>query len=355
MRKLAARFLRPLRRHDLCRQSARGREEAAGRQASGRTSSREAKSKVAETLEEFRGNHRYNFLDDNLRRFNAEVPMLAQWDDHDVLDNWYWERRLDADPRYQREERRRAGRPTPSARFASTCRCRAKPRRRRCGSYRRFSFGPRLDLFRLDMRSFRGANGANRQAVAGTRHGLPRRRAVDWLKRRAARPRRRPGRSSPPTCRSGLVVYDDWRSKTGSEAVANGDDGPPARPRARDRRPARLHQARGDPQRALDHGRRALRRDPPLRSQPGGLSPTSRRSTSSSPARSAPAASARTSSTTPSVPRSSSRRCRPPAAPTSRRSKGSCHFGHVKIDGAQRWHDGHPSRRRRRRPACARV
>ena len=25
----------------------------------------------------------------------------------------------------------------------------------------------------------------------------------------------------------GLVVYDDWRTKTGSEAVANADDGPP--------------------------------------------------------------------------------------------------------------------------------
>ena len=50
----------------------------------------EAKSKVAETLDEYRGNYRYNLLDENLRRFNAEVPTLAQWDDHEVLDNWYW-------------------------------------------------------------------------------------------------------------------------------------------------------------------------------------------------------------------------------------------------------------------------
>ena len=33
-------------------------------------------AKVAETLDEFRGRYRYNLLDDNLRRFNAEV---AQW------------------------------------------------------------------------------------------------------------------------------------------------------------------------------------------------------------------------------------------------------------------------------------
>ncbi|NYS41661.1 GAF domain-containing protein [Pseudomonas syringae pv. actinidiae] len=32
----------------------------------------EAKSKVAETLDEYRGNYRYNLMDENLRRFNAE-------------------------------------------------------------------------------------------------------------------------------------------------------------------------------------------------------------------------------------------------------------------------------------------
>ena len=49
------------------------------------------KSKVAETLHEFRMNHAYNLLDENVRGFNAAVPMYAQWDDHDVTDNWYWE------------------------------------------------------------------------------------------------------------------------------------------------------------------------------------------------------------------------------------------------------------------------
>jgi alkaline phosphatase D len=84
----------------------------------------EAKSKVAETLEEYRGNHRYNLLDDNLRRFNAEVPTLAQWDDHDVLDNWYWQKRLDPDQRYH-EKAWPGSQPTASGRSANTCRCRA--------------------------------------------------------------------------------------------------------------------------------------------------------------------------------------------------------------------------------------
>ncbi len=41
-------------------------------------------AKVAETLDEFRGRYRYNLMDDNIRRFNAEVPQIWQWDDHEV-------------------------------------------------------------------------------------------------------------------------------------------------------------------------------------------------------------------------------------------------------------------------------
>ena len=44
------------------------------------------KSKVAETLDEFRGNHRYNLLDEHVRRFNASVSQFVIWDDHEVLE-----------------------------------------------------------------------------------------------------------------------------------------------------------------------------------------------------------------------------------------------------------------------------
>src|SRR5690606_38964471 len=63
------------------------------------------KSKVAETLAEFRGQFAYNRLDENLRAFTAEVPMIVQWDDHEVMNNWspgaevtddrYTEKRMD--------------------------------------------------------------------------------------------------------------------------------------------------------------------------------------------------------------------------------------------------------------------
>ena len=65
------------------------------------------KSKVAETLDEFRGQHSYNLLDDNLRAFLAEVPRSSQWDDHEVLNNWYPGEILD-DAAYTEKRRRRA-------------------------------------------------------------------------------------------------------------------------------------------------------------------------------------------------------------------------------------------------------
>jgi len=48
----------------------------------------EEKSVVAHSLEQFRGNYKYNLLDENFRAFHANVPMLAQWDDHEVTNDW---------------------------------------------------------------------------------------------------------------------------------------------------------------------------------------------------------------------------------------------------------------------------
>lgn len=48
-----------------------------------------AKSAVAQTLEDFRGNFAYNLMDHHKRAFAAEVPFLVQWDDHETRNNWY--------------------------------------------------------------------------------------------------------------------------------------------------------------------------------------------------------------------------------------------------------------------------
>ena len=58
------------------------------------------KAKVAETLDEFRAAHKYNFLDDNVRAFNAEVPIFVQWDDHEVMNNWSASKEIPAATRY---------------------------------------------------------------------------------------------------------------------------------------------------------------------------------------------------------------------------------------------------------------
>ncbi|MCX7107179.1 MAG: alkaline phosphatase D family protein, partial [Methylococcales bacterium] len=59
-----------------------------------------AVSKVSETQAEFRGRYKYNLLDKNLRRFNAEVPQILQWDDHEVVNNWSDSKDLSKDSRY---------------------------------------------------------------------------------------------------------------------------------------------------------------------------------------------------------------------------------------------------------------
>ena len=48
-----------------------------------------AKDHVAQTLDDFRGNYAYNLTDEHYRRFTATVPQLIQWDDHEVLNNWF--------------------------------------------------------------------------------------------------------------------------------------------------------------------------------------------------------------------------------------------------------------------------
>jgi alkaline phosphatase D len=115
----------------------------------------EAKTKVAETIEEFRASWRYNLLDTNVLRFNREIPVISCWDDHEVLNNWDPAMQLD-DSRYSEKNIARLaahGRQaylewTPTALDAGM----------RDRSYRSFNYGPGLDIFRLDLRSYRQTN-----------------------------------------------------------------------------------------------------------------------------------------------------------------------------------------------------
>lgn len=184
----------------------------------------EAKSKVAETLEEFRGAWRYNLLDESLRRFNAETPMLAQWDDHETVDNWHPDLRLDGDPRYREKS---AAVLAARARRAFLEFMPMRPDAAAPGRiYRKIAWGPALDVFLLDMRSYRAANGENRQAAPGPDTAFLGAEQLAWLKRglKASRATWKAVAADMPL---GLVVWDDFRNRRGSEALANGDDGKP--------------------------------------------------------------------------------------------------------------------------------
>ncbi|MCX4862327.1 alkaline phosphatase D family protein [Streptomyces canus] len=185
----------------------------------------EEKSKVAETLAEFRGNFRYNLLDHNLRAFNAQVPSVIQWDDHEVRNNWYpGQTIIDSDARYTEKSvdvlagraRRALGEYFP----ISTLRPGARDGR----VYRVLRQGPLLDVFVLDMRTYRNANSPDDQTVDP--QGILGREQLEWLKRELSRSRAvwKVIASDMPL---GLVVPDTTEGKANIEAVAQGDPGAP--------------------------------------------------------------------------------------------------------------------------------
>ncbi|MBZ9556700.1 MULTISPECIES: alkaline phosphatase D family protein [unclassified Modicisalibacter] len=187
-----------------------------------------AKSKVAETLDEFRGQHAYNLLDDNVRRFYGEVPMLAQWDDHETLNNWYPGETLEDDRYRVRNVSLLAARARQAFLEYTPIRQRPESPQR---IYRRFAYGPGLEVFMLDMRSFRDANSRNRQAAPQPAPFLGDAQ-VDWLldglKRSTAT-----WKVIAADMPIGLVVRDG----DDFEAVANDEAG---RPLGREREIARL-------------------------------------------------------------------------------------------------------------------
>jgi alkaline phosphatase D len=173
------------------------------------------KSKVAETLAEFRGNYRYNLMDENVRRFNAEVPLLVQWDDHEVVNNWYPGEILD-DARYSVKDVNLLTRRAKQA-FLDYFPIAPMPSGDRL--YRAFRHGPLLDIFMLDMRSDRGPNSPNRQAIASRETQFLGRSQIEWLRQQliASQATWKVIAADMPL---GLVVAD---GKTDFEGLANGD------------------------------------------------------------------------------------------------------------------------------------
>src|SRR5262249_11840839 len=120
----------------------------------------EDKSKVAETLDEYRGNYKYNLMAENLKRVYAEGAQIQQWDDHETHNNWYPAAIL-ADPLYTEK---RADVLKFRSRQAYHEYVAINPRYDKDGRiYRVLHEGPMLDVFVLDMRWFRDANSPDKQ------------------------------------------------------------------------------------------------------------------------------------------------------------------------------------------------
>ena len=182
------------------------------------------KAKVAETLDEFRAAHKYNFMDDNVRAFNAEVPIFVQWDDHEVMNNWSSSKEIPA---------------VYKQRSISVLAARAAqafhemyPMRESINEpgrvYRTLSYGPHLDVFMLDERSYRGPNGANQQETYGPDAYFLGPDQMQWLKR-ALLNSRATWKVIASDMPLSLIVWDDAANKRGSEAFAQGNG--PARGR----------------------------------------------------------------------------------------------------------------------------
>ncbi len=177
----------------------------------------EEKSKVAETLHEFRGNYRYNLLDEHLRAFNAEVPQIWQWDDHEVTNNW--SPGMELDGRYQVRD------VDTLVRRARQAYLEYAPMRQTRGDglgriYRKVSYGPLLEMFVLDMRSHRGPNTHNLQREQGPETAFLGQEQLAWLKRElhASRATWKVIAADMPI---GLHITDGPRW----EGIANGNDG----------------------------------------------------------------------------------------------------------------------------------
>jgi alkaline phosphatase D len=171
-----------------------------------------AKSKVAETLDEFRGQFAYNFLDEHVRKLHAEVATIVQWDDHEVYNNWFPGQVL-GDPRYQE---RRTSELALHARRAME-----EYSPMRSGPIHRvLKMGPHADIFVLDARSFRGPNGPNREASNAV--GVFGPKQIAWLK---AALQKSTATWKIIACDQpiGLVIYD---GSVHQEGFANGG-GPP--------------------------------------------------------------------------------------------------------------------------------
>ncbi|NEE01869.1 alkaline phosphatase D family protein [Phytoactinopolyspora halotolerans] len=177
------------------------------------------KAKVAETLDEFRGQYAYNLTADNWREFLARTPQINQWDDHEVVNNWYPGEILEDDRYTEKNVDVLAAR----ARQAFFEYLPISPTYADGAGrvYRRIKYGPLLDVFVLDMRTHKDPNTDGTETVPDG--GVLGHEQTEWLKRELKRSRA-VWKVIAADLPLGLIVADG----DALEGIANGRPGAPA-------------------------------------------------------------------------------------------------------------------------------
>jgi alkaline phosphatase D len=138
--------------------------------------SNERVARVAQELDDFRARLAYNLEDDHVRALAAEVPIIAQWDDHETRNNWWPGQVLD-DDRYTIER--------DASKLAAHA-LRAVREWMPIGGpsvHRVIQYGPLLDIVVVDLRTWRTPNDAN-TGETGAMLGASQ---ADWLVEQLAR------------------------------------------------------------------------------------------------------------------------------------------------------------------------
>jgi alkaline phosphatase D len=178
-------------------------------------------ARVAQELDDFRARFAYNLQDVHVRALAAEVPILAQWDDHETHNNWWPGQQVD-DDRYTQRDASRLAAYGRQAMFEWTpigvVNVASGPRA--AGLQRVISYGPLLDVVVVDLRSFRTPNDDNR----GPARAMMGDAQAHWLVETLARSR---AKWKIVACDQplGLVIPDGPNGER-NEGYANGE-GPP--------------------------------------------------------------------------------------------------------------------------------
>lgn len=178
------------------------------------------KLKVAETLDEYRGQYKYNLLADNWREFLSRTPQINQWDDHEVTDNWYPGEILTSN----RYTEKRVDVLAARARQAFFEYLPIAPTHADGAGrvYRKISYGPMLDVFVLDMRTYKDVNTSGEETVPDG--GVLGFEQTQWLMRELESSRA-VWKVIAADLPIGLIVAD---GRSAQEGIANARPGAPA-------------------------------------------------------------------------------------------------------------------------------